>query len=94
MRKYELMYVVRPDLTEEETQAVVAYYADILVKNGATITKTDEWGLRDLAYPIQKQTKGYYVVLNVESGNDAMNEFNRLARINEKTLRYIAIKED
>jgi ribosomal protein S6 len=94
MRKYEIMYVLRADLAEEARQEAVAYYADILTKNGATITKADEWGIRDLAYSIQKQTKGYYVVLEVEAPNEAINEYNRLARINENTLRYIAIRDE
>lgn len=94
MRKYEIMYVLRADLTEEKRQEVVAYYGDILTKNGATITKADEWGIRDLAYDIQKQSKGYYVVLEVEAPNQAINEFNRLARINEDTLRFMSIRDD
>lgn len=94
MRKYEIMYVLRADLAEEAREEAVAYYADILTKNGASITNSDEWGIRDLAYDIQKQTKGYYVVLEVEAGNEAINEFNRLARINENTLRFIAIRDE
>lgn len=94
MRKYEIMYVLRADLSDEARQEAVAYYADIITKNGGTVTKTDEWGIRDLAYDIQKQSKGYYVVLEVEAGNESINEFNRLARINENTLRYIAIRDE
>jgi len=94
MRKYEIMYVLRADLTEEARAEAVAYYADILTKNGANIVKADEWGIKDLAYEIQKQSKGYYVVLDVEAGNEAISEFNRLARINENTLRFIAIRDE
>lgn len=94
MRKYEIMYVLRADLTDETRQEAVAYYTDILTKNGATITKTDEWGIRDLAYDIQKMSKGYYVVLEAEATNEAINEFNRLARINENTLRFIAVRDE
>jgi len=94
MQKYEIIYVLRADLTEEARQESVAYYADILTKNGANIVKSDEWGMRDLAYEIQKQTKGYYVVLNIEAPSEAIAEFNRLARINENTLRYIAVRDE
>lgn len=94
MRKYEIMYVLRADLTDEDRQETIDYYAEILTNNGATITKVDEWGIRDLAYPIKKMTKGYYVVLELEAGNTAIDEFNRLARINEKTLRFIAVADE
>ena len=94
MRKYEIMYVLRADLSEEARQEAVAYYADVLTRNGATIVKADEWGIRELAYEIDKQKRGYYVVLEVEAGNEAISEFNRLARINENTLRFIAIRDE
>lgn len=94
MRKYEIMYVLRADLAEEDRQTTIDFYADVLTRNGAEITKTDDWGIRDLAYEINKQSKGYYVVLNVESGNEAIDEFNRLARINEQTIRFITINDE
>jgi len=94
MQKYEIIYVLRADLAEDARQDAVAYYADVLTKNGATIAKADEWGIRDLAYEIQKQSKGYYVVLDIEAPSEAIAEFNRLARINENTLRYIAVRDE
>lgn len=94
MRKYEIMYILRADLTDEKRQESIAYYADILTKNDAKIIKSDEWGIKDLAYEIQKQTKGYYVLLSVEATNEAVAEFNRLARINEETLRFITLRDE
>jgi len=94
VQKYEIMYVLRADLAEDVRQEAIAYYADILTKNGANIAKSDEWGMRDLAYEIQKQSKGYYVVLDIEAPSEAIAEFNRLARINENTLRYIAVRDE
>jgi len=94
MQKYEIIYVLRADLAEDARQDAIAYYADILTKNGANIVKADEWGIRDLAYEIQKQSKGYYVVLDIEAPSDTIAEFNRLARINENTLRYIAVRDE
>jgi len=94
MQKYEIIYVLRADLADDARQNAVAYYADILTKNGANIAKADEWGIRDLAYEIQKQSKGYYVVLDIEAPSEAISEFNRLARINENTLRYIAVRDE
>lgn len=94
MRKYEIMYVLRADLAEEDRQTTIDFYADVLTRNGATIVDTDDWGIRDLAYDIERQSKGYYVVLKVEAGNEAIDEFNRLARINEQTIRFITINDE
>ncbi len=92
MRKYEIMYILRADLDEEARKAEMAKLAKILTDKGATINKVDEsLGLRDLAYPIKDETKGYYVVLRVEMGNEAINEFNRLVRINPNVLRHLIV---
>ena len=61
---------------------------------GAEIVETKEWGMRDLAYAIEDFTKGYYVVMTVNSSIEAKNEFDRLAGISEDVIRYIAIKEE
>ena len=94
MRKYEIMYIVKPALDQEATKAVIAKLAKVLTDNGATITKTDEWGLKDMAYAIKNETKGYYVVLNVEIGDStkALNEFGRVARLDVNVLRYLITK--
>ncbi len=92
MRKYEIMYILRADLDEEARKAEMAKLAKILTDKGATVNKVDEsLGLRDLAYPIKDETKGYYVVLRVEMGNEAINEFNRLVRINPNVLRHLIV---
>ena len=91
MRKYEIMYILKADLDEEARKAENEKLAKIITDNGGTVTKTDETslGLRDLAYPIKKETKGYYVVLKVTMDNVAFNEFNRLVRINGNVLRHL-----
>ncbi len=92
MRKYEIMYILKADLDDAARKDVMDKLAKILTDNGAKVEKTDEsMGLRDLAYPIKDQTKGYYVVLNVEMDNVALNEFNRLVRINPSVLRHLIV---
>ncbi len=94
MRKYEIMYILRADLDEAARKDVMDKLEAILTSNGGKVEKTDEsMGLRDLAYPIKDETKGYYVVLKVEMGNDAINEFNRLVRINPSVLRHLIVVE-
>lgn len=94
MRKYEVMYILRADLDEAARTDVMDKLAKIITDNGGKVEKTDEsMGLRDLAYPIKDETKGYYVVLKVEMGNEAINEFNRLVRINPSVLRHLVVVE-
>lgn len=94
MRKYELMYIVKPSLDEEARTAVVEKAHAILTDNGATIDKVDEWGLRELAYEIEDFKKGYYVVTTFTSNEEAVNEFNRLTRINKDVLRHMIVRLD
>ena len=94
MRKYEIMYILRADLDEAARKDVMDKLAGIITGNGGSVEKTDEsMGLRDLAYPIKDQTKGYYVVLKVSMDNVAINEFNRLVRINPSVLRHLVVVE-
>ena len=94
MRKYEIMYILRADLDDAARKDVMDKLAAILTDNGAKVENTDEsMGLRDLAYPIKDQNKGYYVVLKVSMDNVAINEFNRLVRINPNVLRHLIVVE-
>ena len=92
MRKYEIMYILKADLDEAARGEVNAKLAKIITDNGGKVNKTDEsMGLRELAYPIKKEKKGYYVVLKVEMGNEAISEFNRLVRIDSSVLRHLIV---
>lgn len=92
MRKYEIMYILRPDLDKDATAKLNEKLAKTLTDKGAKITKTDEWGLRDLAYAIEKVNKGYYVVLEVEAENAALNEFKRISNLDSNVLRFLITK--
>jgi small subunit ribosomal protein S6 len=94
MRKYEIMYILKADLEEEARKEVMDKLAKIITDNGGKVENTDEsMGLRELAYPIKEQSKGYYVVLKVSMDNKAINEFNRLVRINPSVLRHLIVVE-
>ncbi|WP_243292729.1 30S ribosomal protein S6 [Bacillus sp. FJAT-47783] len=94
MRKYEIMYIIRPNIEEEAKKALVERFNGILTENGAEITEVKEWGKRRLAYEINDFREGFYMILNVTSNNEAIDEFSRLARINEDILRHLVIKEE
>ena len=94
MRKYELMYILRADLDEAGRAAAMEQLANLLKKNGATIDKVDEsMGLRDLAYPINDETKGYYVVAKISAEQTALYEFNRKVRHDANVLRFLILAE-
>lgn len=89
MKKYEIMYILRPDLEEEARKAEIDKLAKILQDQGAKVNETNEWGLRDFAYEIDKLTKGYYVILQVEANKEALDEFIRLAKIDRLVVRHL-----
>ncbi len=94
MRKYEVMYIIRPTVEEEARNALVNNVNEVFTKLKSEVTNVNEWGMRDLAYEIEKHRKGYYVVLNVNATHEAILEFERVARINEDIIRFICIRED
>ena len=92
MRKYEIMYILRADLDEATRKEVMDKLAKIITDNGGKVENTDEsMGLRDLAYEIKDQSKGYYVVLKAELDNTAIYEFNRKVRHNPNVLRHLIV---
>ena len=94
MRKYEIMYILRADLDEAARQASMEKLAGLLTKNGASIDKVDEsMGLRDLAYPIDDEVKGYYVILKVMAEQTALYEFNRKVRHDASVLRFFIVAD-
>ena len=89
MKKYELMYIVKDGLDEEARKAEIEKLHAILTSNGAKVTKVNEWGLRNFAYPIDDMLKGYYVVIKVTADKVALDEFTRLAKINQNVVRHL-----
>ncbi len=100
MRNYEIMFIVRPTLGEDEIKKVASNFQKTLETNGAKVTNVDAWGQKQLAYEIKvgnnTYKSGYYFVVNIEAGDDkAVKEFNRLALINNDIVRHLIInKED
>lgn len=94
MRKYEIMYIIRPDVEEEARKELIERFNKVLTDNGAEIEKVDEMGKRRLAYEIDNYRDGFYVVVNFSSDDQAVNEFDRLAKFSDDIIRHIAIRED
>jgi small subunit ribosomal protein S6 len=93
MKKYEVMFIVKPTLAEEDVNKVVEKYKKVLTDNKASITGENDMGQRELAYEIKKFKSGHYFVLNFETENEnAVNEFNRLATIDADIVRHLITK--
>ncbi len=94
MRNYENLVIVKPTLTAEEIQASVAAIEEVITSNGGEIATTDAMGMRKLAYPIDKNERGYYHVIYYTVAPAAIAEIERKFRINEDLLRFVTIKYD
>ena len=93
MNTYTGMYIVRPNLTEEATKAVIADINNMFVAKGAKITEVNEWGMKDLAYEINDFTKGYYEKFQVEASAEAVAEYDRICNIKEDVIRHIIVRD-
>ncbi len=94
VRQYELVYIVRADLSDEQLQAVIAKYDGIITSQGGTLERTDVWERRRLAYEIKGQTEGVYIVTVFRSLPHVEAELRRVFRISEDTLRSMIVKPD
>ena len=93
MKNYEIMFIVRPTLSEDEVKKVVKDFSQIITKNGGKVTKEENMGQRELAYEIKDFKSGYYFVFEIESKDDkAIKEFDRLALINNDIVRHLITK--
>ena len=93
MKNYEIMFIVRPTLGEDEVKKVVKSFSKIITDNGSKVTDEQSMGQRELAYEIKDFKSGYYFVFEVESKNDkAIKEFDRLALINKDIIRHLITK--
>lgn len=90
---YEVLYVLNPNLGEEETAALVARFKELAESHGS-VSEVDEWGKRRLAYPINDLEEGYYVLMTFSSDPAFPAELDRLMRINVSVMRSIIVNKD
>ncbi|MFC7678951.1 30S ribosomal protein S6 [Paenibacillus sp. GCM10028914] len=88
MRKYEVMYIIRPDIEQEAVQATVDKFQGI-ISNGGEITKHDVMGKRRLAYEIKKFRDGVFVLVNFNGTPEVIAELERLMKISDEVIRYL-----
>lgn len=92
MKHYETMFIIKPTLVEEEIKTKIDFFKDIITKNGGVIETCLDMGMRNLAYEIKKNKRGYYFVIYFKAPTSLIAELERNYRINEEILRFIVIK--
>jgi small subunit ribosomal protein S6 len=93
MRKYELLYIVRPELDEQAVQASLEKFQGIITNGGGEVTNSNVMGKRRLAYEIQKYRDGIYVLVNFNATPEVVKELDRVIRISDEVIRYIIVKD-
>ena len=94
MRKYELMFIVRPDLPEEELARLVTEMEGVATGSGGKIEKVDRMGRRRLAYRVHRYREGQYVLFTVEGGGDMVREFERHLKMKEVVIKHLSVRVD
>ena len=91
MRHYEVVFLVHPDQSEQ-VPGMIERYTQLMADSGGNIHRIEDWGRRQLAYPINKIHKAHYVMMNIECGGEALEELSTLFRYNDAVLRNLVIK--
>ena len=92
MALYEHTLIARQDISSQAADQLAEEFAGIITANGGSVTKTENWGLRTLAYRIKKNRKGHYVFMNIDASPAAVAEMERLEKINEDIIRAMTIR--
>ena len=93
MRHYEIVFLVHPDQSEQ-VPAMIERYKSLIEGANGKIHRLEDWGRRQLAYPIENLVKAHYVLFNVEAGQEALNELVDAFRFNDAILRHLVIRRD
>ena len=91
MRHYEIVFIVHPDQSEQ-VPAMVERYRQMVTGRGGRIHRLEDWGRRQLAYPVEKMHKAHYVLMNIECDNDTLTELEHAFKFNDAVLRHLTIQ--
>ena len=92
MPLYEHVFLARQDLSQAQVDALAGAAAEIVEQNGGKVAKTETWGLKNLAYKIDRNRKAHFVLLNIEGPGAVVEELERQTRINEDVIRYMTVR--
>jgi small subunit ribosomal protein S6 len=94
MRIYEELFIVRPDTPEEEIDAFVEQLSGVITADGGTVDKVEKWGVRRLAYLVEKLGEGFYVLIQFTAGATVAKELERRMRVNDAVMKFITVRVD
>jgi small subunit ribosomal protein S6 len=94
MKAYELLYIIRPDLDEEGTNALVDRLSGLVASNGGDNLTVEKWGKRRLAYEIDDYKEGQYILMNFEGEGRTSKEIERVMKISEDVIRFLTVKKE
>lgn len=94
MAKYEMMFITRPDIPEEELDKLIAQMEGVISNMGGKIEKVEKMGRRRLAYRIQKQRDGFYLLFVYEGTGDTVREFERRLKVSDAVIKYMSVRAD
>src|SRR3954447_3670052 len=93
-RIYEELFILRPDITDEEIAPVIEQLRGVVTQAGGTVDKEERWGVRKLAYKIEKRSEGYYVLLQFTAPTTTVKEIERRLRVNDAVLKFLSVRID
>jgi small subunit ribosomal protein S6 len=93
-RTYELMFIVRPDMTEEDLDKLISTLQSVVPPSGGTVVRVDKMGKRRLAYTVRRFHDGIYVLMVVEGGGPVMHELERRLRVTEPVIKFLTVRVD
>jgi len=94
MRIYENLFIVKPDATEEEIDHLIETMSKHVTTGGGTVDKVDKWGKRRLAYRVEKNREGFYVLLQFTAGPELVKEFERRLRVQDVVIKFLTVRID
>ncbi len=94
MKAYELLYIIRPDLDEEATTALVDRLSGLVASNGGDNLTVEKWGKRRLAYEIEDYKEGQYILMNFEGEGRTSQEIERVMKISEDVIRFLTVRKE
>ena len=94
MPLYEHVFIARQDLSNAQAEGLIEHFGQVLVDNGGSVVGTEYWGLKTMAYKINKNRKGHYAYVRSDAPSAAVHEMERLMRIHEDVMRILTIKVD
>ncbi len=94
MAFYETVFIARQDISAKQAEELASKFSQVVTDNGGSVKKTESWGLRNLAYKINKNKKGHYTLFHIDAESSVILEMERLMRIDEDILRYLTVRMD